>query len=255
MKKRIMIVLALIVSVAGMAQLKSVSYEYWFEEGNAAYNEGNYDQAMTFYNQIVEVGFESPALYYNMGNTYYKMKSYPMAILYYEKALKLDPGNEDIRTNLEIANLAVVDKINVIPQSFIARWWNGLKMSLSADGWAWFSVAMFALTLLCLFAFLMSRRMGLRKAGFFVGLLAVACLALSLVFAIGQHRDMKYQDEAIIMTPTVTVKSSPSQNSVDLFVLHEGAKVRIMDSAKDWNKIKIADGSVGWLQSSDMIAF
>ena len=178
-----------------------------------------------------------------------------MAILYYEKALKLDPGNDDIRTNLEIANLAVVDKINVLPQSFIARWWNGLKSSFSADGWAWVSVAAFGLLLLCLFVFLMSRRTRLRKAGFFVGLLLVVALAFSLVFAVKQYRDMKHQDEAIVMTPTVTVKSSPSENSVDLFVLHEGAKVRIMDSAKEWNKIKIADGSVGWLQSSAMIAF
>lgn len=255
MKKITILLITMMMSVAGMAQLSSVSYNYWFEEGNAAYNDGNYDQALAYYNQIVEVGLESSALYYNMGNTYYKIKSYPMAILYYEKALKLDPGNDDIRTNLEIANLAVVDKINVLPQSFIARWWNGLKSSFSADGWAWVSVAAFGMLLLCLFAFLMSRRTGLRKAGFFVGLLLVVVLAFSLVFAVAQYRDMRHQDEAIVMTPTVTVKSSPSENSVDLFVLHEGAKVRIMDSAKEWNKIKIADGSVGWLQSSAMIAF
>ncbi len=234
---------------------QSDSYENWLVEGNAAYEAGSYEQALTLYGQIEEAGMESPALYYNMGNTYYKMKAYPMAILYYEKALKLDPGNEDIRTNLEIANLAIVDKINVIPQSFIKRWWNGLKQSLSADGWAWVSVALFGMLLLCLFVFLTSRRTGWRKAGFFVGLLALTCLVFSLVFAIGQYRDLKVQDEAIIMTPTVTAKSSPSVNSVDLFVLHEGAKVRILDTAKDWNKIRIADGSLGWLQASDMIAF
>ena len=144
MRKITVLLIALSMSVAGMAQ-------NWLVEGNAAYEEGNYDQAMSLYRQIEESGMESAALYYNMGNTYYKMKSYPMAILYYEKALKLDPGNEDIRTNLEIANLAIVDKINVLPQSFIARWWNGLKTSLSADGWAWVSVAAFALLLLCLF--------------------------------------------------------------------------------------------------------
>lgn len=235
--------------------LASMTYNSWFEEGNAAYNEGNYDQAITLYNQVVDAGMESADLYYNMGNTYYKMKSYPMAILYYEKALKLEPGNEDIRTNLEIANLAIVDKINVIPQSFVVKWWNGLKQSFSADGWAWISVAAFGMLLLCLFIFLMSRRTGLRKAGFFAGLLMVVCLALSLLFAIGQHRDMKYHDEAIVMTPTVTVKSSPSENGVDLFVLHEGTKVSILDSAMDWNKVRIADGSEGWLMASDMISF
>jgi hypothetical protein len=101
----------------------------------------------------------------------------------------------------------------------------------------------------------MSRRTGVRKAGFFVGLLMVVCLVLSVLFAVDQYRDLKYQDEAIVMSPTVTVKSSPSENGVNLFVLHEGAKVRIIDSMKDWNKIKIADGSLGYLPASDMVAF
>ena len=250
MKKIVFILVATMLSVVGMAQTES-----WLREANDAYNEGNYDQALELYGKVEEAGMESAALYYNTGNTYYKMKSYPMAILYYEKALKLDPGNEDIRVNLEIANMAIVDKINVIPQSFITRWWHGLKQSLSADGWAWVSVIALGMLLLCLFAFLMSRRTGLRKAGFFVGLLTLVCLAFSIVFAVGQYRDMRSHDEAIIMTPTVSAKSSPSVNSVELFVLHEGTKVRILDSSKDWNKIRIADGSLGWLQASDMMAF
>jgi tetratricopeptide (TPR) repeat protein len=255
MKKIVIGLLLVLGSNVCMAQLQSVSYNNWFEDGNAAYSEGNYEQALTFYTHVVEVGMESAELYYNMGNTYYKMKQYPMSILYYEKALKLDPGNEDIRTNLEIANLAVVDKINVLPQSFIKRWWNSLKTLFSPDGWAWCSVITFGLLLLCLFAFLMARRSGLRKLGFFVGLLMVACLVLSLVFSIQKYKDLKVQDEAIVMTPTVTVMSSPSENSVGLFVLHEGSKVRILDTAKDWNKIRIADGSVGWLQTEHTIAF
>lgn len=237
------------------AQLPSVSDENWFEEGNAAYTEGNFEEALSRYNAIVESGMESASLYYNMGNTYYKMKDYPHAILFYEKALKLDPSNEDIRTNLEIANLAIVDKITPVPKSFIAKWWDSLGSLFSVDGWAWVSVAVFAVFLLCLFIFLMSRRTGLRKAGFFVGLLAVVCLALSVCFAIRTQKDRTHQNEAIIMTPTVTVKSSPSENSVDLFVLHEGSKVRVMDGANGWNKIKIADGSVGWLQADHMTVF
>lgn len=248
-------IIALCASSTCLAQLTSVSYDNWFEEGNAAYNEGNYDQALTFYNSVVESGMESADLYYNMGNTYYKMKDYPKSILYYEKALKLDPSNEDIKTNLEIANLAIVDKINPIPQSFIAKWWNNLGSAFSVDGWAWISIVSFALLLLCLFLFLMSRRMGLRKTGFFVGMLTVICLGLSLFFAFNRQKDMRFQEEAIIMTPTALVKSSPSENSVDLFVLHEGSKVRVMDGANGWNKIKIADGSVGWLQAENMIAF
>ena len=255
MKKIAFLIAVMLITVAGMAQSQSNSYNNWYEEGNAAYNDGDYEQALACYTRIVESGMESPDLYYNMGNTYYKLKQYPMSILYYEKALKLDPSDEDIRTNLEIANLAVVDKINVVPQSFIARWWNGAKTSLSADGWAWVSVVAFGLFLLCLFAFLMAKRRGLMKAGFYVGLLVAVCLVVSVVFAVGNYRDMRQQDEAIVMTPTVTVKSSPSENSVDLFVLHEGAKVRITGELNGWNQIKIADGSVGWLQAEAMTAF
>ena len=250
MKKIAFLFIALVMSVVGMAQA-----EDWFEQGNAAYNNGDYEQALTMYGNIENSEQESASLYYNMGNTYYKMKEYPKAILYYETALKLDPSNEDIKANLEIANLAVVDRITPIPQSFIKRWWNGLKSWLSSDGWAWLSVSSFALFLLSLFAFLMSRRASIRKLGFFIGLLAFVAFALSVLFAFEGKKDMKHHDEAVVMTPTVTVKSSPSVSSVDLFVLHEGTKVRIMDSANGWNKIKIADGSVGWMQSDDMIAF
>ena len=227
----------------------------WFEEGNEAYNQGLYEQALEKYGHILDFGVESAELYYNMGNTYYKMKAFPMAILYYEKAMKLDPGNEDLKTNLEIANLAVADKIETLPQPFYQRWWNRLRSMCSVDGWAWISIVAFALTLLCLFAFLMARRTGWRKLGFFAGLLTLVVLAVSLAFAIGKHADMKRQDEAIIMTPTVNVMSSPSESSVNLFVLHEGAKVQVLDQLGDWNKIKIADGSVGWLQAKEMIAF
>ncbi|MBO4328443.1 MAG: tetratricopeptide repeat protein [Bacteroidales bacterium] len=249
----IVIMMGLLVSAAATAQ--SEMPRTWFEEGNAAYNEGNYGEALERYGQIVDFGLESAELYYNMGNAYYKSKAYPMAILYFEKALKLDPANRDIKTNLEIANLAVADKIEPIPQPFYQRWWNRLKSLCSVDGWAWVGIVAFALTLLCFFAFLMARRMGVRKLGFFAGLPMLAVLVLSVAFALGRHNDLLRQDEAIVMTPTVTVMSSPSETSVDLFVLHEGTKVTILDRAADWNKIRIADGSEGWLPASDMVAF
>jgi tetratricopeptide (TPR) repeat protein len=261
MRKIALLFLAVLIPMLGMAQV-----EEWFEQGNAAYNEGSYEQALERYVNIENSGMESADLYYNMGNTYYKMKQFPMAILYYEKALKLAPGNEDIQTNLEIANLAVADKVNAIPQSFFARLWTRLKTVLSADGWAWVSVVVFGLLLLCVFVFVMARRVGWRMVGFFAGLFLLVCLALSVIFALDRYRDLKNQDEAIVMTPTINAKSSPSVNSVDLFVLHEGAKVRIMDSAMDrpaydsiqpqvWNLIKLADGSIGWLPAESMTPF
>lgn len=229
--------------------------EVWFNQANAAYNSAAYDTALMLYNRIVDAGHESSALYFNMGDTYYKMREYPMAIFCYEKALKLDPSNEDARVNLEIANAAIVDKIDAVPQSFIARGWNNLKVCFSGDHWAVLSIVTFALLLLCLFLFLRASKTGLRKLGFFAGLLMLVVFVFSVLFAAQLKRESLREDHAIIMTPTVTVKSSPNDASVDLFVLHEGSKVAILEEAGEWNKIRIANGSVGWLPEQSMRAF
>ncbi len=227
----------------------------WFEQANAAYNSGNYDTAVVLYEKVLATDMESVPLYYNMGNTYYKMREYPMAIYCYEKALKLDPSNEEVQTNLAIANLAIVDKIEPVPQSFIVRWWRSLRALCSSDFWAWCSVASFALLLVCVFLFLRSRSIGLRKLGFFSGMVFMIVFGLSVVFAAQLKHAAATQDQAIIMTPTVTVKSSPSETSVDLFVLHEGSKVTILETSNGWNKIRIANGSVGWLEVDKMLSF
>lgn len=227
----------------------------WFNQANVAYNAASFDSALMIYNRILDAGFESSSLYFNLGDAYYKMHEIPMAILCYEKSLKLDPSNEDARANLEIANAGIADKIEYVPQSFIARGWNNLKACFSSDQWAILSLVVFALLLLCLFLFLRSQKMGWRKTGFFVGLLLLVAFVLSVAFSAQLKRESLATDHAIIMTPTVTVKSSPNEASVDLFVLHEGTKVTLMDKTDGWNKIKIANGSIGWLPEQSMRAF
>ena len=227
----------------------------WFNQANAAYNSSAYDSALMLYNRIVDAGHESSTLYFNMGDTYYKMREYPMAIFCYEKALKLDPSNEDARVNLEIANAAIVDKIDAVPQSFIARGWNNLKDMFSSNAWATVSVICFTILLVALFLFLRARRMGLRKVGFFVGILALLVFVFSFIFSMEKRNEAKEKNHAIIMTPAVTVKSSPNDGSVDLFVLHEGTKVTLLDETDGWNKVKIANGSEGWLPSDASLAY
>ena len=231
------------------------SYDAWFEQANAAYNEGNYQSALDLYNNIVEAEQESVPLYFNLGNTYYKMGTYPMAIYYYEKALKLDPSNADVKTNLEIANLAIADKIESIPQSFIVKGWNNVKNMFSSDAWATVSIISFAILLVALFLFLRARRMGLRKVGFFVGILALLVFVFSFIFSMEKRNEAMEKNHAIIMTPAVTVKSSPNDGSVDLFVLHEGTKVTLLDEADGWNKVRIANGSEGWLPKDASLAY
>ena len=229
--------------------------EKWFDQANAAYNAGSYDSAIMLYNNVLQTEMESVPLYFNLGNTYYKTREYPMAIYYYEKALKLDPSNDDVKTNLAIANLAIVDKIEGMPQSFIEKGWNALRSTLSGNHWTMLSIAAFALLLVSAYLFMRARRMGWRKLGFFAGLVFLAIFALSVLFAAQQKRIALAENHAIIMTPTVTVKSTPNEAGVDLFVLHEGSKVEILDHADGWNKIKISNGSIGWLQADSMLPF
>ena len=247
----------LIIAIALMPRFVAAqeSYDAWFEQANAAYNEGNYQSALDLYNNIVEAEQESVPLYFNLGNTYYKMGTYPMAIYYYEKALKLDPSNADVKTNLEIANLAIADKIESIPQSFIVKGWNNVKNMFSSDAWATVSIISFAILLVTLFLFLRARRMGLRKVGFFVGILALLVFVFSFIFSMEKRNEAMEKNHAIIMTPAVTVKSSPNDGSVDLFVLHEGTKVTLLDEADGWNKVRIANGSEGWLPSDASLAY
>ena len=252
MKRYTLLILIVLFALAGRAQQTA---EAWFEQANTAYNMGNYDSARVVYEKILAIDVESVPLYFNMGNTYYKMREYPMAIYYYEKALKLDPSNEEVQANLAIANQAIVDKIEPVPQSFIVRGWHNARASFSGDHWAWCSIVAFALLLFALFLFLRSRRMGLRKLGFFAGFVFLLVFGLSVVFAMQLKQSSETQDQAIIMTPTVTVKSTPNEISVDLFVLHEGTKVAVLESSNGWNKIRIANGSVGWLNEDSMLPF
>lgn len=255
MKRHTLLIITLVVLMFPAGTKAQETAEQWFEQANAAYNESNYDTALMLYEIVVGTEQESVPLYFNMGNTYYKMREYAMAIYCYEKALKIDPSNEDVRNNLAIANLAIVDKIEEVPQSFIVKGWNGAKTLLSGSQWTLLSMVAFALLLASAFLFLRARRMGMRKLGFFAGLVMLVVFAFSVLFAAQMKQAEQSEDQAIIMTPTVTVKSSPNDASMDLFVLHEGTKVQILDQTDGWNKIKIANGSMGWLQADFMLAF
>ena len=255
MKRHTLLLICVLTVMGWSSSWAQENGDTWFERANAAYNAGNYDSAMILYEKILALDMESMPLYYNMGNAYYKMREYPMAIYCYEKALKLDPSNEEVQTNLAIANRAIVDKIEPMPQSFIVRWWQKARTWFSSDQWAWLSIVVFALLLVSVFLFLRARKMGLRKLGFFAGWVFLLVFALSLIFAIQLKQLSLSQDHANIMTPTVNVKSSPNETSIDLFVLHEGTKVDVLETVDGWNKIKIANGSVGWLSEDSMRCF
>ena len=251
--KRLYILILLMVTAFGLRAQNIEDQE--FARANFYYNESKYDTALVIYEKILGEGFISAPLLYNIGNTYFKLRNYPMAILNYEKALKLEPNNEEIRQNLAIANALITDKIEPVPVFFLTRWWRNIGNTLSANGWASASLKLFGLLLVLVFLYLTARTRGLRKTTFFMGILVFLLFVCSLVFATQKYRYANERNEAIVMSPTITVKSSPSSSGVDLFVLHEGSKVEILDKADNWDKIKIADGNVGWLPSTATIKY
>lgn len=222
------------------------------ELGNQVYSEGLYDSALVFYKEIADNGFESAALYYNMGNAYFKNNKLPSAILFYEKARKLAPNDEDIQYNLSIANTMIVDKIEKVPELFYKHWWNYFYNMFDANTWTVISIISWVILLFFIAIFILSQSRGFKKTSFYVGLLFLFLTIATTGLASQKYYYTKEQKEAIIFTPTITAKSSPTQNAVDLFVVHEGTKIVIMDSVQDWVKIKIPDGSIGWLPADSL---
>lgn len=224
-------------------------------KGNAYYNENKYDTAIIFYREILKSGMESATLYYNMGNAFYKSNDYAMAILNYEKALKINPNYEDARQNLDIAKLHTSDKIEPMPELFLSKWWKNIVNAFDARQWTTLSLVSLAVLLIFTFFYFSARNRSLKKTMFFAVIIMFVLTIIGFRASHSRNEYLTTHNEAIITVPTTTVKSAPSDNSVDKFVLHEGTKVEIQEVVDDWYKIKIANGSNGWLPADNMVRF
>jgi len=224
-----------------------------WQSGCEAYSTGDWETALHDWESISDMGLESPELYYNIGNAWYKSGDIAHAILNYERALKLDPSYDDARFNLEFANASVQDRIETVPVFFLKQWRDAISRTLSSDTWTVLFLIMLAGALAGLLSFLLASSTGKRKLGFFGGI-ALAILSLICIdFSIGQKNDYRRQDSAIVMRPVTSVKSSPSGDSAkDLFILHEGTKVKVLESVRDWDNISLSDGRQGWIPSRDI---
>ena len=218
-------------------------------EADSSYVRGQYQQAIAKYEALLKQG-ASADLYYNLGNAYYRTENIPEAVLNYERALLLSPGDRDIRFNLQIARSKTFDKIVPESEMFFVTWYRSLVSTMSVDGWARTALVALALTIILLLVYLFSERIWLRKAGFFGGVALLLLFMGANIFAWQQKKDLLNRKGAIIFAPSVTVKSTPAANGTDLFILHEGTKVVITDgSMKEWKEIRLADGKEGWIES------
>ncbi|MHC1774683.1 MAG: tetratricopeptide repeat protein [Lentimicrobium sp.] len=222
------------------------------DKANKAYMAGFFENAITIYENILKDQVASPELYYNLGNAYFKTNNLPSAILNYERALKYKPGDEDILFNLNVANSKIVDKIDVLPELFYIRWWKEIKQWFSPDGWSIVLIALFSLLFILAALFLLSRSATTRKIIFAGGIFILLAFLISGIIAWQTWSESRQHNTAIVFTPTLAVKSSPDDSSIDLFVIHEGLKVKILDEIGEWNEIRISNGSKGWVKSETL---
>lgn len=226
--------------------------ESTLKEAEEAYAKEDYTQAIELYESVLKSYGESAMVYYNLGNAYYKAGKVAPAILNYERALLLNPGDSDTRFNLQVARQKTVDKIEPIGEFFLARWIGTVEDVYSADGWAKWGVASFVLFIGCLVLFFFSKWIRLKKIGFFAGICFLLISLVANLFADSQQDKLLHRADAIVFASTVTVKSSPDASGTDLFILHEGTKVTIKSTLGEWSEIQLEDGNVGWMLSKEI---
>ena len=221
--------------------------------GVQAYAAGEWTSAARSWEAVREAGLESSTLYYNIGNAYFKDGDIAHAILWYERALKLDPTNEDAGFNLSFARNQVQDKIEEIPEPFIEVIGHKMCRILPSDTWAVLAVVFFAVTLALVLLFLLGPTVRSRKTGFISGIVTLLVCLLCLDFAFWQRTEYRDSGSAIVTRAVTSAKSSPDGvNGKDLFVLHEGTKVKVLDEVGQWRNIELSDGRQGWINYSDI---
>lgn len=213
------------------------------------YQKGNYQQAIRDYEEILKNG-ESAEIYFNLGNAYYRTDNITKAVLNYERARLLSPGDDDINFNLQFARSKTIDKITPESEMFFVTWYKSLVNFTSVDNWAKTGILCIVLALLLVLLYLFGPQLLLRKIGFFGGLAFFVIFLLSNLFAFQQKQALDNRTGAIIMAPSVNVKKTPAKNSADQFVLHEGTRVDIIDKGMtDWRCIRVGDGREGWIET------
>ncbi|WP_075590083.1 tetratricopeptide repeat protein [Labilibacter marinus] len=221
-----------------------------FENGNTFFSEEKYEEAIEAYSEILDSGVESTEVYFNLGNAYYKTGKLPEAILSYERALLLSPNDKDVKYNLEMANMQVTDKLETVGEFILISWFEDFKNTNKSDSWAIISIIAFVLAALMIGFFFLSRSRAIKQFSFGMSILLVIVSVAAFNFAGAQKDRLTNRNTAIIFEPSVSIKSSPSAGGTDLFILHEGTKVEILEEVQGWNRIEISDGNDGWLPSS-----
>lgn len=246
--KKLVFILSLFFSVTFNAQ----TAEKLFAEANEFYKNADYNKAIELYQNIEKQQLISADLYFNLGNCYYKLNKVAPSIYYYEKALKLDPTNNDAITNLAFAKRMTIDVIEDLPKTFFQRFSAATIQKLPFDTWAVIAVIASFITAVFFLIYYFSGSSKKKLLFFNSSILALFVMLISLFFAFSAHKIEQNNRTAIIFAPKTVIKNAPTKSGDEIFELHEGTKVIVLDELDNWKKIKIADGKTGWILTDDL---
>ncbi|TAL59930.1 MAG: hypothetical protein EPN85_08355 [Bacteroidetes bacterium] len=220
------------------------------DSANFAYANGNFEKASGLYQDILKMGYEAPEVYFNLGNTYFKLDEVGLSVLYYERAKKLSPYDEDLNFNLKLVNQRTLDKVEPLPRLFLEEWWESLMNMHSEKTWSIRSIISFLIFLFFLGVLITSNKVATKQMGFWLGILFFAFSVFSFFIAKSSYGNIISRNTAIILSSSVEVKNSPSETGKKLFILHEGTKVSTPDTSGEWAKIELSSEKVGWVKRS-----
>lgn len=221
-----------------------------FEEGNALYQENKFDEAIEKYKTITDAGLESAALYYNLGNAYFKTNQLSKAILNYERAARLAPNDDDIRQNLSIANEATIDRFETLPEPIIKTAYQSIFRAFQPGTWGVIALVFLLIMLVGTYFYLYTTK---RRQGFTIGIFSFLFGIISLWLAYAHLNNLRNYRPGIVTATSTYVKSGPGEKAEDVFILHEGTKANVTEYYDNWKKIKLPDGKIGWISAKDIV--
>jgi len=224
----------------------------YMQQANAAYQANDMATAIVLYTKVIDLQYESAILYYNLGNAWFKKGDYAHALLWLERARRLDPNNEDIMHNISFIQQKLIDKIEILPELFIVKCWNTCSKLFTGNQWAIFSIIASALFAVCLVLILLVRISWVRSISIFIAITALIFTIFSILFAKKETVRYIQHPEGIIINQVVNVKSTPNEKGSDLFVIHSGLKVGISDRLNEWVEIRLPNGEKGWIMEAQM---
>jgi len=243
-------VVLIIIFLSSCGFIKAQELDTLMKAGNDYFQNKQFPEAIVSYETILNQGYLSSDLYYNLGNAFYRTGELGKAILYFEKALKISPGNDDAAYNLKIVNARTVDKIQEIPPLFLIKWWNILLSSFTSTGWQVIIFVFYMLLLVCIALYFLIKHLQVQKFSFIFGVLNIIALFFSVILFFSSLSMESSNDHGILLQSVANAKISPDTQSNDAFVIHEGIKFQIEDKVNNWVKIKLSDGKVGWLPAN-----